>query len=213
MFAIVFVLVLVIGYLLGSINTALIVGKAKGMDIREHGSGNAGLTNTYRVLGAKAGFFVIFGDILKGFIAARIGQYLLGPMTTVPSLGILVGGLGAILGHNFPLYFKFKGGKGVLVTGTIIALTNMKLAILLFSMFIAIVIVSRYVSLASLACAFLLPIGAYVLEASKDNMYFFVWSVIVSLLILIMHRKNVKRLRDGEESRFTLSRRKRRRRI
>ena len=212
MFAVEVVLVLLIGYLLGSINTSLIVGKFKGIDIREHGSGNAGLTNTYRVMGVFASLLVIIGDILKAVLAANIGEYILGAATTIPRIGILVSGLGVILGHNFPIYFKFRGGKGVLVSGTIIFLMSFKLGLVLLFTFMAIAVVGRCISLASLGCAFVLPVTVFVLEESRDNTYFCLWSIVVSVLIFIMHRKNIRRLREGTEPLFTFSRRQRRRR-
>ncbi|MDP4182682.1 MAG: glycerol-3-phosphate acyltransferase, partial [Bacillota bacterium] len=102
------ILTCVIGYLLGSLNSSLIIGKIYGVDVRKHGSGNAGATNTLRTLGKKAALFVTLGDVFKGIIACLLGYFLLG------NDGLMSAGIGAIIGHNWPLYFKFKGGKGVL---------------------------------------------------------------------------------------------------
>ena len=194
------IIVLLVGYLLGSVNTSIIVGKAKGIDIREHGSGNAGLTNTFRVLGKSAAVVVVLGDILKGIAAAYIGEYILGTSTIVPRLGILICGLGAIIGHNFPLYFKFKGGKGILTTAAVVATLNIKIAVFLFVVFVLTIVVTRYVSLGSILSSIFLPLAVYLLEKGRERIYFLIWSIVVSLSALIMHRKNISRILKGEET-------------
>ena len=128
--------VCLVGYFIGSVNTSIIVSKVLGTDIRQHGSGNAGLTNTLRVLGAKAGILVILGDVLKGIIACYLGKYLLGALYDFSNAGMLFGGLGAILGHNFPIYFGFKGGKGILTTASIVAVIDIKIFLILFVVFL-----------------------------------------------------------------------------
>lgn len=193
-----------LGYFIGSINTSIIVSKLSGTDIREHGSGNAGLTNTLRVLGAKAGVLVILGDVLKGIIACYLGKYLLGALYDFSNAGILLGGLGAILGHNFPIYFGFKGGKGILTTASIIAVIDIKIFFILFGVFLLTVLITRYISVGSITCLIVFPFLVLFLKTGEERQFIFMWSVIVSILALIMHRQNLERLREGKESKFSI---------
>lgn len=196
--------VIIVGYLIGSINTAIIVSKLYKLDIREHGSGNAGLTNTLRILGAKAGILVILGDVLKGIIACYVGKYLLGAVYDFSDAGMLIGGLGAILGHNFPIYFGFKGGKGILTTASIIAVIDIKIFLILFAIFILAVLITRYISVGSITCLIAFPFLVLLLKEGAERQFIFAWSVIVSLLALVMHSKNIERLREGKESKFSI---------
>lgn len=141
----------IIGYLLGSINTAIIVGKLfYKTDVREHGSGNAGTTNTLRILGKGAAIAVLIGDFLKGVIACLIGRYLAGEIISEVFAGEYLGGLFAVLGHNWPVYFGFKGGKGVLTSFAVVLMFSPKSALVCLSAFIIIVALTRYVSLGSI---------------------------------------------------------------
>ena len=196
--------VCLVGYFIGSVNTSIIVSKVLGTDIRQHGSGNAGLTNTLRVLGAKAGILVILGDVLKGIIACYLGKYLLGALYDFSNAGMLFGGLGAILGHNFPIYFGFKGGKGILTTASIVAVIDIKIFLILFVVFLLAVIITRYISVGSIVCIVAFPFLVLLLENGVERQFTFAWSVIVSILALVMHRKNLERLREGKESKFSI---------
>jgi len=148
-------LTVITGYLLGSLNSSLIVGKLYGVDIRKKGSGNAGLTNTMRVLGKTAALAVLAGDIIKGIIACIVGLLLVG------QTGILAGGTAAVIGHNWPLYFGFKGGKGVLTTLAVIMMMDWRIGLLLLGVFLIIVFVTRYVSLGSIIGAALIPVFSF----------------------------------------------------
>ena len=196
--------VCLVGYFIGSVNTSIIVSKVLGTDIRQHGSGNAGLTNTLRVLGAKAGILVILGDVLKGIIACYLGKYLLGALYDFSNAGMLFGGLGAILGHNFPIYFGFKGGKGILTTASIVAVIDIKIFLILFVVFLLAVIITRYISVGSIVCIVAFPFLVLLLENGVERQFTFAWSVIVSILALVMHRKNLERLRECKESKFSI---------
>ncbi|MEG0712942.1 MAG: glycerol-3-phosphate acyltransferase, partial [Niameybacter sp.] len=123
-----------LGYLLGGIQTAILYGRFKGIEIREHGSGNAGATNTLRVLGKKAALIVFLGDILKAVLAVIIASWLLFPQMT-PLAG-LYAGIGAIIGHSYPLFFKFKGGKGIAVTVGAIYFIDMRIGLIVSLIFI-----------------------------------------------------------------------------
>ncbi len=184
----------ILGYLLGSLNSSLLVGKAYGVDVRNHGSGNAGATNTLRTLGKKAAVFVILGDALKGVLACLIGSLLIG------NNGLMVAGIGSIVGHNWPLYFKFKGGKGVLTSFAVALMMDWKVALILFAIFAVVVAISRYISLGSIIGAALFPVAAYI-HRSDDKLYLVI-SMIFAFLIILRHRSNIKRIVQGTESKF-----------
>ena len=183
----------VAGYLLGSANSSLIVGKFYGVDVRHHGSGNAGMTNTLRTLGKKAAVLVSAGDILKGVLAYLVGQLLAGPY------GILAAGTAAIIGHNWPVYFGFKGGKGALTSITVLFYMDWKIALITLGVFVALVAVSRYVSLGSIVGAVVFPVLA---GAFGRNTVFILFSVFIGLLVIFRHRSNISRILNGTESRL-----------
>lgn len=191
-------LVIIAGYLLGSLNTSLIVGRFYEVDVRKHGSGNAGMTNTLRTLGKKAALFVVLGDIAKGILAYLAGYYIYGGHP-----GGLLGGTACILGHIWPVFFRFRGGKGVLTAFAVLLMFDWAIALGLFLVFIIILLITRYVSLGSVTAAFLFPIAAAVFGRDVPTMVF---SGIIALIIIIKHRENIKRLLNGTESKFSLSR-------
>lgn len=194
------VLALLTGYLLGSINTSLVIGKFYKTDVRQHGSGNAGMTNTLRTLGKFAALLVIVGDILKGILACVIGNIILAnTMETYDGIGLMVGGLGAILGHNWPLYFGFKGGKGVLTTFAVIMMMGPSIGFILLSIFIVIVFLTKYVSLGSIIAAVSFPVVAFLMD--KD-VIFIIFAGIIGLLVIVRHKANIKRLVNKEESKL-----------
>jgi acyl phosphate:glycerol-3-phosphate acyltransferase len=184
----------IIGYLLGSANSSLIVGKFYGVDIREHGSGNAGTTNTLRTLGKKAALFVLAGDLLKGVLAYLAGYYITGS-----ALGGMIGGTAAIFGHVWPVFFSFKGGKGVLTTLAVLLMMDWSTALALLGIFIIIVALTRYVSLGSIVGAALFPILSIILGKNIENILI---SALIAILIIIMHRSNILRLLKGTESKL-----------
>jgi acyl-phosphate glycerol 3-phosphate acyltransferase len=197
-------LVLVIGYLLGSINTSIIVGRLYGIDIRKHGSGNAGTTNTLRTLGKTAALLVLIGDILKGVLSFIIGNLII---NTIPSsiawniagIGGMVGGIAAIAGHNWPVYFGFKGGKGVLTSFSVVMMMDWKLGLILLGIFVIIVAITKYVSLGSIIACVAFPIGAAI---KGNSVVFIVFAAILSVLAISRHKANIKRLLSGTESKL-----------
>lgn len=202
------VLAIVIGYFLGSANTSLIVGKFYRVDVRKHGSGNAGMTNTLRTLGKLPAVLVIIGDLLKGILACIVGYYIfkLGFSEAEPDwlkehlgIGILAGGTGSILGHNWPLYFGFKGGKGVLTTFAVILVAGPVEGLILLGLFLAIVALTRYVSLGSIIAATTFPLLAFF---TKKEVEFIVFAVFVALLVILRHSSNIVRLLKGSENKF-----------
>lgn len=187
----------IVGYLLGSLNSSLIVGRFYGVDVRKHGSGNAGTTNTLRTLGKKAALLVLLGDIVKGVLAFIAGYYIYGGQ-----LGGMLGGTASILGHVWPVYFGFKGGKGVLTSLAVLLLIDWPIALGLLGIFIIIVLITRFVSLGSIVAAALFPAAAIVLGRSIETIIF---SGIIAVLIVVKHHSNIKRLLNGTESKFSFN--------
>ncbi len=188
-----FIIIVILGYLLGSVNSAIVVGKLYGTDIRKHGSGNAGMTNTLRTLGKSAAIMVTLGDVLKGVIACLIGYFSAGEP------GLLAGGAACILGHNWPLYFGFRGGKGALTSITVIFLTDYRIGFIILGMFIIAVAVTRFVSLGSIIGAAALPVMAILFDKSVE---FIIFSVFLGLLVIGRHHSNISRLIKGNESKL-----------
>lgn len=189
------ILAAVLGYLLGSMNTSIIVGKFYGIDVRNHGSGNAGATNTLRTLGKKAAIFVSLGDVLKGIIACIIGLLLAG------DTGLMAGGAAAVIGHNWPLYFGFKGGKGIFTTFAVVLMMDWKMGILLLGIFIVVVSITKFISLGSIIGSGMFPIVALFF---KKPLNFIVFAALIGVLAIIRHSANIKRILGGTESKFSL---------
>ena len=224
-----------LGYLLGSFPTGFLVARRHGIDIREHGSGNIGATNVLRVLGKRPGYLVFFCDAIKGLLSVRLAVWLasavrlphnvvardyVGGQLTVhylagvpaPDPGVIaiagiLGGLACILGHNFPVWLRFRGGKGVATTvGVLLGLMPAAFAVAAV-VWIVSFFVSRYVSLASLLAAAVLPVAVWVLTrndgpAAGFHAPLFWFAVIAAALIFWRHRANIGRLLNGTEARF-----------
>ena len=201
------VLLILIAYVLGSIPNALWVGKTfKNIDVREHGSKNTGSTNAARVLGAKLGIFTLILDILKGalptYLGIVLGADLLTRMTGIDKLDVIVIGMAAILGHTFSLFLKFKGGKAVATTlGVFLVLVPYAILILLVIFFV-IFGLTRYVSLASIISAVVLPIAVYF---TTRHIPLTILGIIIGILVIIRHKENIKRLINGTESKLSFS--------
>lgn len=207
---------LLVGYLLGSVNGSIIVGRCMGIDIRSQGSKNAGATNALRVLGKKAAALVFLFDFFKAVLAVLLARFAAGWML---SLGVLqesnaadfslygqyLAGLGAVLGHNFPLYFHFKGGKGILASWGVIMILDYRIAIALVIVFILVVWATRYVSLAPITSAILYPLFVIAFNAGNlqpGTAYYIALSLIISILAVYRHRANIARLTSGTESKL-----------
>jgi glycerol-3-phosphate acyltransferase PlsY len=201
---------LICAYLLGSIPSAVWVGKAFfGIDVREYGSGNAGATNTFRVLGPKAGVPVLLMDIAKGWMAVQLvtyfGDYM--PSTQQFINFKLVLGVAALLGHIFPVFAGFRGGKGVATLLGILWGINPPAALICLAVFIVVFVATGYVSLGSMSGAFSFPfIVMWLLNETVVSMNIF--SVAVPILVLVTHQKNIERLLKGVESKVNLFRKK-----
>jgi len=200
------ILALLIGYAFGMFQTAYFVGKMSGIDIREHGSKNAGFSNTNRVLGRKAGAVVFVADIIKTILAFVVATLLFdGGGTFFASDFILPGlyaGIGSILGHDFPFFLKFKGGKGISCSLGLILMLDWRVALIAFGTGAVLVILFRYISLASLTIVFLAPILMMVFGYSIESV---VLAAASCALAWFLHCGNIQRLYKGEERKFSFS--------
>lgn len=203
----IFIICFLGAYLLGSVPSAVWIGKNfYGIDVRQHGSGNAGATNTLRVLGKKAGFVVLGIDALKGFAAASLAILILPDAGDENLLLIykIVLGFIAVLGHVYPVFAGFKGGKGIAtLLGVVIAL-NAWLALYCFLLFVLTVSITRYISVGSMLSAMMSPLIAFWLNHYNINPLFY-FCCAVAVLVIYTHRANIKRLAAGSENRFSLN--------
>ena len=192
-------LMAVMGYLFGSLNFAVIIGKLfYKTDVRQDGSGNAGATNVQRTLGSKAAAFVALGDFLKG-IAAYFIAYLVGGIFEQPVLFACICGFAAVIGHNYPLYFHFKGGKGILTSLGLSFAIDWRAALITLAVSILIIALTRYVSLGSiLGC--IANVGLILLFDADPLKIWFI--ALLAILAVIRHHANIKRLIKGEESKL-----------
>ncbi len=194
-----------LGYLLGSLNTGVIVGKIYGKDIRSHGSKSAGLTNTLRVLGKSAAVFVFAGDILKGIIACLVGLYLgvyVYSGEAVDNVSLLAAGAGAVMGHNWPVYFGFKGGKGALTAAAVMFMVDWVMALICLGFFVILVASTRYVSLSTI-CATMLFVAISFIPVFGNTVYFNIFSFLLAFMIIYKHKENVQRLLSGTENKLS----------
>ena len=196
----VFITVL-LGYFLGCLNGSVMVSHFIIKDaVRQHGSGNAGLTNFYRTYGAKYALGVILFDMGKTVIACLLGGFLLKNAMQDWTLGVLIGGLGCELGHMFPVFFGFKGGKGILSGGTLVWLLDWRVALIAWGLFAALWLATKYVSLGSVSAAVSMPVAPWFL--CGHSLVYTVLAVVIAGLVVWCHRENIQRLVRGEERRF-----------
>lgn len=203
-----------VGYLLGSVNSAIMtVRLLKHEDVRKFGSGNAGLTNTLRCFGKLCALFTLIGDLAKGVVAVLISQWMTNVLTggtgDLYFIGCLAG-VAAIIGHVFPLYYGFKGGKGVLVGVSIFLVLDWRAFCILIGIFAVILLISKYVSLSSIIATFCCPFVTALLqyfvgdvrgtEYSLPQIFLhFGMTAIMAAMIIFMHRSNIQRLKEGTE--------------
>lgn len=197
------VVMLILSYLIGAFPSGLVIGKLFfKKDIRQFGSGNTGATNSFRVLGRPVGFVVTFLDIFKGFITVFFPIWLPvhadGPISTFFTNGLIVG-LFAILGHVYPIYLKFKGGKAVATSAGVVLGVNPILLLILAAIFFLVLKTFKYVSLSSIVAAICCVIGSLIIQ---DYILLAV-SGIVSIILIIRHKTNIVRIFKGEEPKIT----------
>ncbi len=193
----------IVAYLLGSVNTAIILSALKGKDIRKEGSGNAGATNTLRVMGKKAAALVALFDGLKGVVAVLIARLVCSLLGQGAPDAYYFSALFVMLGHVYPLYFSFKGGKGVMTTIAVIFMLDWRIGLILFAVCIAIMLISRYVSLGSCIGAAMFPVLVAIFHT--EDTLFIVIAVLIGALAVFKHRTNIVRLIKGTESKLNFN--------
>ena len=200
-------LVVVVAYLLGSIPCGYLAGKLQGIDVRQHGSGNIGATNVLRVLGKPWGFAVFFADALKGFLAVRAALLLVARTAGAAEYAefyAILAAAACVAGHSFPVWLRFKGGKGVATSaGALFGVVPIA-SITIFLVWLVVFLTTRYVSLASIIAALALPIVVGILvhlKFTQGNVLLF-FSMAMTALVVWRHRSNISRLLNGTEQRF-----------
>lgn len=220
MFILTFVFIAILSYLLGSLNFGVILSnKLKKDDVRNHGSGNAGTTNMLRSYGKGIAFLTIVGDMLKVFAAIYISIWIFSyvPITlnvlednifTLIDMDMLLksfAGFFCVLGHIFPCYFKFKGGKGVATSGGMVFAIDWRIALILLAIFIIVVAVTKYVSLGSIVMALLYPLFIYIFHKS---LVLTLIAAVFTVIVVVAHRENIKKLFNHTESKISFKSKK-----
>ena len=204
------ILLMVLSYILGSVPNALWIGKVfKGIDVREHGSKNTGSTNAARVLGVKLGILTLILDISKGLVPTLIAILLkvdfFENLTKIENLDYVLVGICAILGHVFSIFMNFKGGKAVATTLGVFLVLVPKAILFAAILFFVVFAIFRYVSLSSIFAAVSLPIFTYFLY---QQIIYVILGILIAILIIVKHKSNIERLKNGTESKFSLKSKK-----
>lgn len=209
---IIYILMAIIAYCIGSVNFSIIISKKfAGFDVREKGSGNAGSTNMLRSVGKKAAAITLICDILKGIIAIAI-SIIIGNIVSDSNKELLlqIAGIAVVLGHTFPVFFGFKGGKGVATSLGILLMSNWQIGLICLVFALVLMALTRMVSLGSCAAAVLFPVltlfinnNYTVLTEGKSGSVYFIYSLILAIIVLYNHRENIKRLLNGTENKLS----------
>lgn len=200
------ILCLCIGYLFGCIQSGYIYGRCHGIDIRNYGSGNVGTTNMLRTLGKKAGYITYAGDVLKGIIAIFLVRFVIFSGSGIDALLTMYTGFGVVLGHNYPFYLGFKGGKGIAVTSGVMFAFDWRFAVIALIVFAVSFYTTRYVSVGSLAITALFPICCLIFYFGQWHL--FIISVLFCAMAWWRHRANIVRLMNGTENKFEKKKKK-----
>ena len=202
----------ILSYLIGSINPAIILSNLISKeDIRTKGSGNAGTTNTLRTMGKGPAIAVLLIDVLKAVVAillakwiSTFGEYTSEQISSLHDFALMAAGFGVVLGHNFPVYYGFKGGKGVATSLGLLLVIEWKIGLICLVFAIVIILVSRMVSLGSITAALLYPVLVLLLPgtAFNNNLLYLTFAILLALLLIIRHRTNIKRLFNGTENKL-----------
>lgn len=205
------VICLMIGYVFGLFQTGYFYGKIKGIDIRQHGSGNAGTTNALRTMGAKAGAITLVGDATKCILAVFVARILFADSAEMLPLLCFYAGVGAVLGHNYPFYLNFKGGKGIAATFGLALATDVRMALICAICFIIIVAITKYVSVGSLVMAMVFWIQLLVVGhqggfgmSTNHLTEMYVLGALFVVSAVFQHRANIQRLKNGTENKFSI---------
>ena len=204
-----YIIIAIIAYAIGSINFSVLISKKMaGFDVREKGSGNAGTTNMLRSVGKKAAVITLLCDILKGVVAILIAVIAGNIVKNVDRAALVqIAGILVVVGHTFPIFFEFKGGKGVATSLGVLMMINWKIGLICLVFAIAIMAFSRMVSMGSIGAAILFPVLTlfistnFIVEAS--GMKYFIFSVILAAIVIFNHRENIKRIASGTENKLS----------
>ena len=209
-----YIIVAIIAYLIGSVNFSIIISKKMaGFDVREKGSGNAGTTNMLRSVGKKAALITLICDILKGVVSIGLA-IIIGNIAKNLDRELLlqIAGIAVVLGHTFPIFFGFKGGKGVATSLGVLLMSNWQIGLICLVFAIVLMALTRMVSLGSCAAAILFPVltlfineNYTVLTEGKNGNVYFVYSIILAIIVLYNHRENIKRILNGTENKLSFS--------
>lgn len=204
-----YIIIAVIAYAIGSINFSVLISKKiAGFDVREKGSGNAGSTNVLRAVGVKAAVITLICDILKGIVAILIAV-LIGNIVgnTDRSLLVQIAGILVVIGHTFPIFFQFKGGKGVATSLGVLLITNWKIGLICLTFALVIIIITKMVSMGSMGAAILFPVltifigDSFIVPATGFK--YLIFSIILAVFVIFNHRENIKRIMNGTENKIS----------
>ena len=205
-----YIIVAIIAYLIGSINFSIIISKkVAGFDVRQKGSGNAGTTNVLRSVGKKAALITLICDILKGVVAIGIAL-LVGNIVQNVDKALLVqlAGIFVVVGHPFPIFFGFKGGKGIATSLGILLMTNWQIGLICLVFALVLMAITRMVSVGSIAAAILFPVLVIFIDQNyivpdANNWKYLIFSIVLCLIVLFNHRENIKRILNGTENKIS----------
>jgi acyl phosphate:glycerol-3-phosphate acyltransferase len=196
-------LIFVLSYLIGSVPWGYLIARLKGVDIRQHGSGNIGTANVLRVMGKKWGYLVFLCDFFKGFLSVKLGSLIAAYFLVNVGLGSVIAAVACVLGHDYPIWLGFKGGKGIAtLAGTVLSLFPPLVFVSFGVVWVAVFLISRYTSLASISAVVALPIATYLIVAKAERPLLVGFSVLMAALAIWLHRSNIARLLNGTENRF-----------
>lgn len=204
-----YIIIAVIAYAIGSINFSVLISKKiAGFDVREKGSGNAGSTNVLRAVGVKAAIITLICDILKGIVAILIAV-LIGNIlgNTDRALLVQIAGILVVIGHTFPIFFQFKGGKGVATSLGVLLITNWKIGLICLTFALVIIIITKMVSMGSMGAAILFPVLTIFIGdsfiVSATGLKYLIFSIILAVFVIFNHRENIKRIMNGTENKLS----------
>ena len=202
-----YIIIAVIAYLIGSVNFSVLISKKMaGFDVREKGSGNGGTTNVLRTVGKKAAILTLIADVLKGIVAIFIA-WLVGKFANAnPAILVQIAAICVVVGHTFPIFFEFKGGKGIATSLGILLLLNWETGLICLIFAVSLMILTKMVSLGSISAAVLFPIlTIFIDEHYLVEGNYVVFGIIMAAFIIFNHRSNIKRILDGTENKLSFS--------
>lgn len=204
-----YIIVAILAYAIGSVNFSVLISrKMVGFDVREKGSGNAGTTNVLRAVGIKAAIITLICDILKGVVAVLLA-FLIGNMSETADRALLVqiAGLLVVVGHTFPIFFEFRGGKGIATALGVLFVTNWKIALICLVFAIVLIAITRMVSVGSMSAAVLFPILTLFIGdnfiVAQVGLKYFIYSLLLAAFVIFNHRENIKRIMNGTENKIS----------